>query len=338
MSVEKIMELLQRGLHEGIYPSGVLAIGDREGERFRYVIGDASEESLYDIASLTKIVSTTMITFQFIQEGLLSLHDKLSDFFESLSESLGQITIQDLMTHQSGFAAFYDLPSLCQHPDDVLPVIFHQGLSYPTKTDVVYSCNGYIVLGKILEKVSNQSLEQLFNLYVAEPLNLTQTGYQIKSPHLVKTAKNLERGMVHDPNARFQFGVSGNAGLFSNIDDLSAFTRMLANHGQIKDQVYVHHQLFEAALKNYSPSGCEARGLGFSLKGEGACSCGDLFNDGSYGHTGFTGTSLWVDEKSGLYVVFLSNRVYEGDDNLKIIRFRRLLHNVIMMKMMNEGE
>lgn len=338
MRVEKVIELLQRGLHEGVYPGGVLAIGDRESERFRYAIGDASEESLYDIASLTKIVSTTMITFQFVQEGKLSLHDKLSDFFESLSEPLSQITIQDLMTHQSGFAAFHDLPSLCQHPNEVLPVIFNQALVYPTKTDVVYSCTGYIVLGKILEKVSDQSLKHLFNLYVAKPLNLIQTGYQIKSPHLVKTVKNLERGMVHDPNARFQFGISGNAGLFSNIDDLSSFTRMLANRGQVKNQAYVHHHLFEAALKNYSPSGCEARGLGFSLKGEGACSCGDLFSDGSYGHTGFTGTSLWVDEKSGFYAVFLSNRVYEGDDHLKIIRFRRLLHNVIMTELMNEGE
>ena len=332
------MELLQRGLYEEVYPGCVLAIGDREGERFRYIVGDASEESLYDIASLTKIVSTTMITFQFIQEGLVSLHDKLSDFFESLSDPLSKVTIQDLLTHQSGFAAFQDLPSLCQHPKDVLSVIFNQGLSYPTRTDVVYSCTGYIVLGKILEKVSNQSLEQLFNLYVAKPLNLIQTGYQIKSPHLVKTAKDLERGMVHDPNARFQFGVSGNAGLFSNIDDLSSFTRMLANRGQVKNQAYVNCHLFEAALKNYSPDGCEARGLGFSLKGDEVCSCGDLFSDGSYGHTGFTGTSLWVDEKSGLYVVFLSNRVYEGDDNLKIIRFRRLLHNVIMTELMNEGE
>lgn len=328
--MEKIIKLLEEGVKKGVYPGGVIAIGNKEGEFFRYAVGDATFDGVYDIASLTKVVSTTMITLQFIQEGKLSLYDKLVDFFEAVPSNMASITILDLLTHRSGLPAFHDLATLTQHPDEVVKAIFDKGLVYETNQDVIYSCMGFIVLGKILERVGDAPLDELFETYVANPLQLNETGYRLTDVKFVPTSKQLAPGLIHDPNACYLNGVSGNAGLFSTLSDLSRFTCLLANHGKLDNMTYIHPTLFESALVNYSPKGCEPRGLGFSLKGEEACPCGDLFDFLSYGHTGFTGTSLWVDSKTGTYVVFLTNRVYESDMNIKIIRFRRLLHNCIM--------
>lgn len=331
--MEKLIKLLEEGVTQGVYPGGVIAIGNKEGEFFRHAVGDASFDGVYDVASLTKIVSTTMITFQFIQEGKLSLYDKLSDLLESVPSQMSHITILDLLAHRSGLPGFHDLAALTNHPDEVVEAIFNQGLVYETNHNVIYSCMGFIVLGKILESIGDAPLNELFDAYVAKPLNLHETGYVLKDVKFIPTSKKLELGVIHDPNARYLNGVSGNAGLFSTLSDLSRVTCMLANHGEIDGMRYIHPTLFKSALINYSPKGCEPRGLGFSLKGEEVCPCGDLFDFGSYGHTGFTGTSLWVDSKTGIYVVFLTNRVYEGDLNTKIIRFRRLLHNCLMSEL-----
>lgn len=328
--MEKVIQLLEEGVKNGVYPGGVIAIGNKEGEFFRHAVGDATFDGVYDIASLTKVVSTTMITLQFIQDGKLSLYDKLQDFFESVPSNMTQITILDLMTHRSGLPAFHDLATLTNQPNEVVEAIFHKGLVYETNQDVIYSCMGFIVLGRILEHVGKAPLNELFEIYVAKPLNLSETGYALEGVNFVPTSKDLAPGFIHDPNARYLNSVSGNAGLFSTLSDLSRVTCMLANRGEFENLTYIHPTLFESTLVNYSPKGCEPRGIGFSLKGEDVCPCGDLFDFGSYGHTGFTGTSLWVDSKTGTYVVFLTNRVYESDMNTKIIRFRRLLHNCIM--------
>ena len=136
-------------------------------------------------------------------------------------------------------------------------------------------------------------------------------------------------GVVHDENARFLGGVSGNAGLFSTLDDCTRFAGMLSNGGRIDGQPFLSPAMFRTAIRNATPGLEESRGLGFSLYDGRPLSCGDLFSVGSFGHTGFTGTSLWMDAQTGLSVVLLTNSVHYGRERDAFFRFRRLLHNAI---------
>ena len=122
-------------------------------------------------------------------------------------------------------------------------------------------------------------------------------------------------------------GVSGNAGVFARIGDMAAFAVMLANQGAANGQAFIQPELFEQAIKNHTLHCEEGRGLGFAVRGRMPVSCGDIFPEGSYGHTGFTGTSLWVDIETSQYVVFLTNRVHPSRENTKLIAFRSVVHN-----------
>lgn len=328
------IRLLEQGLEEKVYPYGVVAVGNRNGEIFRYCVGEVTEDKVFDLASLTKIVSTSTIGFQFIQQGYLSLHDKLSDFFD-VPDDKKDITIKNLMTHTSGLPAYIDLMDQCPSPDQVVNFILHWPLAIPVGTDVIYSCMGYIVLAKIIEQIKGMPMDLIFNQDVAQPLKLKNTGFCLQHPNIAPTAIDNKTGrplcgVVHDQNARYLGGISGNAGLFSDIHDLSIFAQMLANGGVIYGHEFISKRMLQVAVQNYTEGMSEHRGLGFSLKSQRSHPAGDLFSIGSFGHTGFTGTSLWVDKTSGTYVVFLTNRVYLGVSNNKIIRFRRLLHNTII--------
>jgi CubicO group peptidase (beta-lactamase class C family) len=197
--------------------------------------------------------------------------------------------------------------------------------------NVVYSCLGFILLGRICELVSGTGLDHLAQQLVFNPLGLKNTGYTPKmqgntfaATEYCSTSGVWLNGVVHDENARFMGGVSGNAGVFSNINDCAALAIMFANKGN----GIVPQALFEAATQNLTTHCEEGRGLGFAVKGRAAVSCGNIFSQGSYGHTGFTGTSMWVDGETSQYVVFLTNRVHPTRENNQLAGFRSVLHDV----------
>lgn len=339
----RTIALIQKGIGEGVFPGVALVVGDRQGELLRYVQGNRSiypikepleEDSLFDLASLTKLVSTTMIALKFIEEGKLSLQDTIDTFFEApVDKKL--ITIKQLMTHTGGFKSTFRLDQRSKSNKECIKLILEEPLEIKPGENVIYSCMGYILLGKILEQVGGTGLDILSREYVFNPLEMSHTSYKPHTPNVAATEYDAEtktylKGVVHDENARFLEGISGNAGVFSNIDDLSKFARMLANQGVYKEHIYLAPSVFEASIRNNTAGMNEHRGLGFSLKDEQSHPAGDLFAKGSFGHTGFTGTSLWIEKKSGLYVVLLTNRVHPSRENTGIIRFRRLLHNVIL--------
>lgn len=305
----KVKSLLDEGKQKRYFEKAAIYIGNREKTLFEYFI-DADKYTLFDMASLTKIMVTTMITFKFIEEGKLCLFDTLENFFEVPEDKKG-ITISHLTTHTGGFEPSFNIEEVAKTQDRILEVILERPLYSHVGMEVHYSCIGYIVLGKILEKIGGTSLDKLAKLYVFEPLMLTSSTYNPTGTNIAATEYSIEqgrhlKGIVHDENARF-IGASGNAGLFSNIEDVASFGRMLANKGMQ-----------------------EARGLGFSLYNHDFHPAGDLLSLGSFGHTGFTGTSLFVDKESGLYVVLLTNRVFYGREDTGFLRFKKLLHNVIV--------
>ncbi|WP_040214020.1 serine hydrolase domain-containing protein [Clostridium polynesiense] len=343
IKTEKIFEEAQKC---GVFPGGILSIGNSTEELYRNCIGYKSlypekdfvtEETLFDMASLTKIMSTTMVALRFIEEGLMTLGDTLELYFTNVPEDKKQITIHNLMTHTAGLSAVMPIYSTASSPEGAADSILKHPLEYVPGEKVVYSCLGYILLGKILEIIGSQDLAGLSSKYVFEPLNMKSTGYNPKSVNIASTEflkdKNLYlKGVVHDENARYLGGISGNAGVFSNIKDMNTFAQMLSNEGGIKEKSFIGKNTFRMSIHNYTRELEEQRGLGFSLKTMKSINhpSGDLFSEGSFGHTGFTGTSLWVDKETGMYVILLTNRVHPTRDNIDIIRFRRLLHNCII--------
>ena len=330
----------------------------------------------FDMASLTKLLSTTMIALRFVEEGKLLLSDSLSRFFTE-EELLGipngrtSATVFHLMTHSSGItphmALWREIPAYAVGSDGfdsmVARAILRSTPLCGVGEQVHYSCMGYILLQQILERVSGKRLNELAHEYVFEPLAMDSTGYlpfgdNRNKPGCLCAATEFSplhqyyiQGHVHDENAHFLGGISGNAGVFSTLDDMVTFAQMLSLRGALPAPVldrknpsfvredrersetrFLSKRVFDLAVADYTKGKNESRGLGFQLRPPlpGLSACGDLFAYGSYGHTGFTGTSLYVDAETGIWAVLLTNAVHLGRDKTDFFRVRRLFHNTLM--------
>ncbi len=356
------------------FPSCVIAVGDCDGVYYKKAFGyervvltddapkgvfcgdipenapEATEDTLYDMASLSKLISTTPIALKLLEAGIITLQDTVSRFIPNAPDDKKNITVLQLMTHSSGIPAHFSLSRESESPDKVLDTILNKPLAYEPMTKTAYSCMGFILLANMLERASGMKLDELAQELVFDPLGMSRTGYlpatneRLKDMSIATTeySKDLGKyvhGAVHDENARYIGGVSGNAGVFSCIDDVAVFAQMLSGRGMYNGRYYLTPATFEAAVKNYTPYGPEYRGLGFYLSVNNASTTGDLFAPLSYGHTGFTGTSIFVDGKSGMFTVMLTNRVHYTRANDKLFRFRRQMHNVTLcdyLRMKNE--
>lgn len=333
-------KLLERGVREGVFPCCVFGISAGETTLYLRAVGrltyapDApvcTEDTLFDLASLTKIFVTTMVTLRFLERGLLSLDDTLPLFFEDTPADKAAITLGHLLTHTSGLPAHFLLSERPYPPTASSRAILQEPLSAPVGQVECYSCMGFILLGTILERVSGSSLETLFHREVSLPLGLSQnTGYHPATGPCAPTDYDqngqLLCGTVEDENARYLGGISANAGLFSTAADVLKLGKMLGNGGMVQGSRYLFPETLALAYKNYTPGLCENRGLGFRLPGGENNFFGDYFA-GAVGHTGFSGTSLVVAPTAGISMVLLTNRVHPTRENLAIHRFRRLVHN-----------
>ncbi|MCL2702480.1 MAG: beta-lactamase family protein [Defluviitaleaceae bacterium] len=339
----KTIEIINWGRTHGVYPGAALSTGDAGGELFRMHCGYSSfyprpeemrADTLFDVASLTKIMSTAMVALKFIEEKRLNLSDPLDYFFDTPADKKG-VTIWHLMTHTSGLPAHVDLWRIpFSGPERVSDDILKQPLLYDTGKDVTYSCLGFILLGKICEKLGGAGLGHLADDMVFKPLGMKNTGYNpINTKNIVSTEYSFEEGRyicgeVHDENARYIGGVSGNAGIFSTIGDCAVFAQMLASKGSHDGKEFINRDLFLESIKNHTIGLSEGRGLGFVVKAGLPSSSGNVFPDGSYGHTGFTGTSIWIDIETTQYLALLTNRVHPTRENEAMIRHRKEIHDV----------
>ncbi len=330
---DRVHQLIQQGLDQGAYPSAALAVGIGETIFQKRFYGDCRETTLFDMASVTKILSPTMIAFRFLEEGLLRLYDTVGLFFPDAPEDKKAITILHLMTHTSGIPDHFFISDSTDDPADAAKVILAHPLAQAPGGDPIYTCMGYILLGKILEQIGGKPLDQLAQEYVFEPLGLNHTGYHpvgdIAPTELDPATGELLRGVVHDENARFLNGISANAGVFSDLNDMIRFTQMLALGGKLPgEKRFLSPAMLSRAMRNHTPdSKGEFRGLGFNLAGSPMNFLGDLMSPGTFGHTGFTGTSFAVDPRTGLWVVLLTNRVCPTRANVKLVRLRSMMHN-----------
>ncbi len=345
---QKSINFIRQAVENSQIPSAALAIGDRNHVYVKEVFGKTSytensspvrTDTSYDMASLSKLMSTTMITLRFIADGIMDLADTLPHYLgNAVPKDKEEITLFQLMTHTSGFPAHIMLSSHLSDSDAVTDFLLHYPLEYVPGTRVVYSCMGFILLGKILEKISGKSLDILAREQVFEPLGMNHTGYHridgsISTENTVYTERDAETGnwlcgQVHDENARFLNGVAGNAGIFSTLEDCIRFASMLSSHGTLNGEIYLPKTIFDTAIQNYTPGMGENRGLGFHLANGYQSYSGQFSDQKSFGHTGFTGTHMLVSPESGLYVILLTNRVHPTRDNLCMLRIRKILHTL----------
>ena len=338
MDIQTLLDTkLREGLGSGCFPGAVAACG-RKDEVYalsftgKIALGseDVNRFTRYDMASLTKVLAPTMLAFKAIEDGRLTLYDTLGEWFEGVPEDKKDITVSMLMTHTAGFVPSFRLDEAGVEPGEALKAILSSKLVSKPGEAPNYSCMGYITLGKLLEKVYGESLDVLSQQYVFKPLGMAHTGYLPEGGNIAATEVDPQtgrawQGIVHDENARFLGGVSANAGVFSSIDDMLIFCAMLSKGGD----GFVSRALMQKAIRNYTPGFDVHRGLGFHLAGTEYNYMGDLFPECSFGHTGFTGTSVAIDPTTGFYVILLSNRVHPTRESEGLFRFRRSLHNAL---------
>lgn len=343
--------VLKKGLQEKAYPSCAAAVGKGFDTYFSLAMGDRAVypsqepvdiDTLYDMASITKVMSTTMVTLRLLEQGKLLLTDPLSMYFtpeelKNAPKGRGDVTIFHLMTHTSGILPHMPLWTVTKTPDQAVSAILSSAPICACTEQVNYSCMGYILLQNILERITGKSLDVLAKELVFEPLGLKHTTYKPTCDNVATTENSVMRGgyvkgEVHDENAHYLGGVSGNAGLFSNLMDTSKFAMMLSCRGETPTGRFLSPATFDLMVKNYTPGLSEARGIGLQLKPPmpQLSAMGDIMSEGSYGHTGFTGTSLYVDAKTGIWAVLLTNAVHFGRDKTAFFRYRRLFYNAVM--------
>ena len=299
-----------------------------------------TNESVYDVASLTKVLSTTPVTMKLIQKKLLSLDFYLSDFYPEFNiGDKKKVTVRHLLTHSSGLPAYIEYYKIdnIDSKVDVINNIVNLDLEYVPDEKMIYSDLGMILLYDIIEKVSNSNLDRLSQKYFYKPFNMSNTYFNPSNKDIVVPTEydnhyrmRLLKGEVHDENAYILDGVSGHAGLFSNATDIGIFSKFFLNEGVLLGRRYLKKDLvrtFTSKKKNPVKSD---RALGWDTPSKTGSSAGDYFSNNSYGHLGYTGTSIWIDPDEDIVIVFLTNRVHPTRYKKGIYSVRRNLHNSIM--------
>ena len=262
--------------------------------------GDVDENTLFDMASVTKIIATTTLALIAVDRGLLSVEDTVDKFFATSKE----MTVKNLLTHTIGIG-HKGLNKDGNTYENIAQKILEIPSDIPIGTDVQYSCPGFILLGKILEKIFGKPLNESFDEMVAQPLGLSKTCFLPEGGQRIVNA-NLDAekcGIVNDYNCRFLGGIAGNAGLFSNLSDVTKYVKFIQNRGK----PLIKEETFLLAAQNHTAEMSESRGLGYLYVDGRYHQTGGLFEDGAIGHCGHTGQSVFVDYRSGLYVIILSD-------------------------------
>jgi len=319
---------IEDAIQQNRLPGAVVLIGHEGHVIYRKAYGQRAlvpraeamtVDTIFDCASLTKVIATTSSLMKLFEEGRFRLNDKVTEYIPEFQGGKSDITLRNLFTHFSGLA-----------PDVVLKPEWHGNetglrLAYTTKPNGppgvrhVYSDINFILLGELVHRLSGVPLNEYAQKNVFLPLGMKETTFLPPASWLPRIApterpdKNSPplRGVVHDPTARYMGGVAGHAGMFSTADDLARFAQMMLNGGEL-DGVRVFNPLTAAKFTEPQtpPDQPVLRGLGWDIDSPYSSNRGELFPIGSYGHTGFTGTSIWIDPSTQTYVILLANSVH----------------------------
>jgi uncharacterized protein YbbC (DUF1343 family)/CubicO group peptidase (beta-lactamase class C family) len=348
--LEAIEPLVRHDIEQKRLPGAVILIGVGDRVVYQKAIGHRALvpvrepmtlDTIFDLASLTKIVATTTSVMMLIEDGKVRLIDRVSTFIPGF-ERYGKtdITVRHLLTHVSGLRPDVDLGDMWTGEDTAIKLAIEEVPTSPPGTRFVYSDINFFLLGEIVKRVSGERLDQFTQKRVFTRLGMKDTMFNPPAALTSRIAPTesctpfgwpcdgpdmkMLRGVVHDPTARRMDGVAGHAGLFGTAADLASFCRMVLNLGSYRG-VRVLAPLTVAKMTTPVPSAEDRnlRALGWDVDSSYSSNRGELLPIGSFGHTGFTGTSIWIDPATKMFVVFLSNRVHpEGKGDVTPLRAR----------------
>jgi len=329
MSSERLAvidHVVQRGISAGGYPGAAVVVGRKGAAVWQKGFGRLSWESsspsvspehtIYDLASLTKVVGTTTALMILYDEGKIHLDDPVSQYIPEFSGGAkDRVTLRMLLEHRSGLPAGRDLWRIAHSPAEARAAVISTPLVCEPNQCYEYSDLGADMLGFVVEAVSGQRLDEFLSERVFQPLQMNDTFFRpadsLKTriaPTEVAPPRGYPlQGEVHDENAFALGGVAGHAGLFSSAEDLAVFAQMMLNGGEYDGTRIVA----DSTVALFTKRAAGTRALGWDTCG-GSGSCGKYLGEDAYGHTGFTGTSLWIDPERDMFVVLLTNRVHEA--------------------------
>ena len=310
-------------IHDQQIPGAVLLVGHNGQVIYRKAFGNRALEprreamtadTIFDIASLTKVVATTTAVMQLVQKGEVRLNDPVAKYIPEFAQNgKDDITVRNLLTHFSGLRPDFDLDPPWQGRDAGLRLAFAETPVYPPGSRFLYSDTNFITLGALVERVTGTTLDEYCARKIFRPLQMTHTRFLPPAAWRPKIAPTeydeqgkMLRGVVHDPRARRMGGVAGHAGLFSTADDLAKFARALLRGSPILASETVE----KMTTPQQPPTAQVLRGFGWDIDSPFSSNRGSLLPVGSFGHTGFTGTSMWIDPTTRTYIILLSNSVH----------------------------
>jgi CubicO group peptidase (beta-lactamase class C family) len=356
----EIDEIISGGIMSGSFPGAQVLIGNERDILYNKSYGNftydenspvVTDYTMYDLASVTKVLATTSAIMKLYDQRKFNLSDKVSYYIPEFgSNGKEDITILNLLIHNSGLTAFVPFYKYYSNSEEVMDAIYNAELEYPTGSQSVYSDLNAVILGKLVEKISGKDLNQYCIDNIFLPLDMQNTMFVPDDSRKDKIAPTEEdtywrgrllQGEVHDETTAMLNGVSGNAGLFSNARDIYKLMSVLLNDGRyynpytrsLKEERMFDEFTVELFTKKYTDVLYEnSRALGWDTKPLDSSTkyripCGELISENCFGHTGYTGTSVWCDRERKIIVILLTNRVYPSRSNYGIRDIRPEIHN-----------
>jgi len=329
---------IEQAIQEKQIPGAVLIVGHDGQVIYRKAYGERSLEprreamtldTVFDLASLTKVVATTTAVMQLVERGEVRLNDPVAKYLPEFGQNGKEdITVRQLLTHYSGLAPDLDLKTPWEGKETAYRMAFAETPQQAPGSSFVYSDINFIVLGALVERVSGETLDEYTERHIFAPLKMMRTRFvppvapragwiEKIAPTQYDENEHMLWGVVHDPTARRMGGVAGNAGLFSTGDDLAIFAQaLLSGGGGILSALTVE----KMTRPEQPPSAPVLRGFGWDIDSPLSSNRGDLLPVGGYGHTGWTGTSMWIDPTTQTYIILLTNAVHPRGGNAIALR------------------
>jgi serine-type D-Ala-D-Ala carboxypeptidase len=334
--------VLRRAAGDSAFPGGFAVVGRRAGVVAYASVGridwesaapPPDERTMWDLASLTKVIGMTSAMMQLVERGLVDLDAPAQRYLPDwIGPGKAEVTVRHLLTHTSGLPAFRRYDTLTTNADSIAGLLFAEPLDTAAGAQMVYSDIGAYLLGRIVEQVSGQTLDRYVDEHVLRPLGMSETMYRPPrelgpriAPTEVDTIRGKIHGTVHDPRAFYLGGVSAHAGLFGSARDLARFAQMYLNGGELGGVRIFRPETIES----FTARQVADRALGWQ-KPSGTNTAGQLMSERAFGHTGFTGTSIWIDPTHDVFVILMSNRVNPTSVNPRIFGVRVALADAVM--------
>ena len=357
-SLQPVTALLQSSIEANAFPGGVLAVGLRDTVEFVAVgnYGDddsrqVNDSTVYDLASLTKVIGLTTAVMLLVADGAIDLDDPVDRYLPAFAGPGKQVvTVRHLLTHTAGLESWRPLYLETETRAEAIDSVMAATLQSVPGDKYVYSDFGAISLGLVVEQVSGASLDVFLDNRVFRPLGMEWTRYRpppewidrITPTELDPWREQVVKGEVHDENAARLEGVAGHAGLFSIAPDLAKFALWLldAYHGRLSEESrpFLPAELVQDfTTRQPGPEG-STRALGWDTPSQTGSSAGTMMSRSySFGHTGFTGTSIWVDPDTDLFVILLTNRVHPTRENREILGLRGPVADSVVVGLRRQG-